>query len=215
MPLRFAVLGLYNSGSTTLAGMLHRLGANLGPPFWRSDDDASPHNYYEPHDLSSQLRSWWAEPDLIEQATAAVRRDCLRHWIKRREGSGAAPVGAKHPLLSLCGSDLLEAWGPATRIIWAWREFDDSVRGLVRRQWFRGREAALQQRLWDALHTFEQAQHGVVRVNWHDVRAEPAAAARRLAEATGLVPTTAQLAAAAGFVRTEASDAMPPGIDLS
>ena len=77
---RIAVLGLYNSGSTTLAGMLHRLGANLGAPFWTDSDDASEGNYYEPYDLSWHLREWWDEPRLAPRITAAQRIAALTAW---------------------------------------------------------------------------------------------------------------------------------------
>jgi hypothetical protein len=207
MSLRFAVIGLYNSGSTALAGMLHRLGANLGPPFWRNDDDSSAKNYYEAGDLAAQLRWWWDEPNLIERMPATRRTDFLRWWIEHQEGFKGGPAGAKHPLLSLCCRELLDGWGPHTRFIWSWREFDASVDGLVRRRWFRGREAAVQQRLWDALHAFERSHDGVVRMNWQEVKASPAAAARQLADLTGLAPTAAQLSAAAAFVQIEAAPA--------
>lgn len=41
--MRIAVLGLYNSGSTCVAGILDRLGVDMGAPFWASETD----NYYE------------------------------------------------------------------------------------------------------------------------------------------------------------------------
>jgi hypothetical protein len=213
MSLRFAILGLYNSGSTTLAGMLHRLGANLGPPFWTNDDDTSARNYYEPYDLSSQLRLWWDEPNIIERTPAVARTRFLRLWIARQETTGGAPAGAKHPLLSLCGRELLAGWGPDTRFIWAWRDYDASVRGLARRGWFPGHEAAVQQRLWEALHVFERSVNGLVRVDWNEVRAEPAAAACRLAALAGLAPTAQQLTSAAEFVRVE--EASTPDRDIS
>lgn len=95
-----AVLGLYNSGSTALAGALHRLGVDMGAPFWRDSDDRSPRNYYEPWDLSCRLRSWWDEPEAREAVNQATRVAYLRDW-RRRAGRCPGPAGAKHPLLSL------------------------------------------------------------------------------------------------------------------
>ena len=200
--MRFAVLGLYNSGSTTLAGMLHRLGANMGPPFWANDDDGSEHNFYEPYDLSSHLRRWWDEPRIIERTPAEGRTAFLRDWVRRQESVGPAPVGAKHPLLSLCARDLMAGWGTDTRLIWSYRDLDASVRGLQRRGWFPGFEAAAQQRLWDALHEFARSNGNMVRVDWDDVRSDPSGAARHLASLVGLAPSATQLAAAAAFVKT-------------
>jgi hypothetical protein len=200
--MRFAILGLYNSGSTTLAGMLHRLGANMGPPFWANDDEGSEHNFYEPYDLSSHLRRWWDEPHIIERTPAEERTAFLRHWVQRQECVGPAPVGAKHPLLSLCARDLMAGWGADTRLIWSYRDLEASVRGLERRGWFRGLESAAQQRLWDGLHEFELSNGNIVRVSWDDVRSDPPGAARCLSSLVGLAPTESQLTAAIAFVRT-------------
>ena len=65
---RIAVLGLYNSGSTVIAGMLHRLGVNMGQPFWQTSADGAACNHYEPYDLSWHLRRWWDEPRAVERA---------------------------------------------------------------------------------------------------------------------------------------------------
>ena len=203
--MRFAILGLYNSGSTTLAGMLHRLGANMGPPFWANGDDRSEHNYYEPYDLSWHLRRWWHEDHITERTPAEKRIAFLRHWVELQECVGSAPVGAKHPLLSLCGREVIVGWGANTRLIWSYRDLDASVRALERRGWFRGREAAVQQRLWDALHELERSNYRMVRVSWDDVRSDPTGAARYLASLAGLAPSESQLTAAVAFVRTSRS----------
>jgi hypothetical protein len=200
--MRFAILGLYNSGSTTLAGMLHRLGANMGPPFWANDDDGSEHNFYEPYDLSWHLRKWWDERHIIERTPAEGRTAFLRHWVQLQECVGSAPVGAKHPLLSLCARDLMVGWGAQTRLIWSYRDLDASVRGLERRGWFPGLETAVQQRLWDVLHELELSNRGMVRVSWDEVRSDPSGAARYLASLVGLAPSETQLTAAVAFVKT-------------
>ena len=146
---RIAVLGLYNSGSTAVAGMLHRLGVNLGPPFWGGDTD--PSNFYEPYDLSWHLRRWWTEPELKLCVTTDHRVKVLRAWAAFQEAIGPAPIGAKHPLLSLAGPDLLAAWGPETRFVWTWRPLANSVAALQRRAWFPGREPSIQETLRNAL----------------------------------------------------------------
>jgi hypothetical protein len=201
MGRRVAVLGLYNSGSTAVAGVLHRLGVNMGPPFWASSRDGAADNYYEPHDLAWHLRRWWHEPELAEHAAAEHRVRFLRCWADLQEAAGPAPVGAKHPLLSLCGPDLVAAWGPGTAFVWAWRPLAESVAGLKRRGWFAGSEWSLQGRLWDALAAFERTHPGVVRLDWGRVRADPPAAARELAALAGVDPSGEQLRSAAAFVR--------------
>lgn len=200
--MRFAILGLYNSGSTALAGMLHRLGANMGPPFWATDDDQSESNFYEPRDLSENIRHWYGEPHIgIQPSNLEQRIGFLKAWIKHQENL-RLPAGAKHPLLSLCGHELITAWGANTQLIWAYRDFDASVRGLERRGWFRGHETATQQRLWTALHELENTQKNLTKINWDDVRANPMGMARNLASLTGITPSDAQLTAATSFVKT-------------
>jgi len=195
--MRIAVLGLYNSGSSVLAGMLHRLGVHMAPPFWG--------DFYEPYELSWHLRNWWNEPHLCE-STAPEHRVCfLRHWIELQESTAEGYVGAKHPLLSLCGPDLLAAWGADVRFIWSYRSLEDSIRGLKRRNWFPGHEDRVQRHLWDALEAFERSHVALFKIDWLRVKANPQRGARELAQAAGLEPTDAQLDAAAGIVRPSAA----------
>ena len=201
--MRFAILGLFNSKSTVLAGMMHRLGANMAPPFWMNCKDNAEDNFYEPYDLSWHLRKWWDQPNITEMVSADMRTNFLRRWVELQECTGSAPVGAKHPLLTLCWRELLLGWGEDVRLIWAFREFDESVIGLQKRDWFRGLEKKIQQRLWDELVCLEGSNNKLVRVNWNDVRSNPEWAACHLASLIGLVPTAFQLKTAASFVVTE------------
>ena len=112
--IRIAVLGVYRSGSTAVAGALHHLGVDMGPPFFEG--------FYESAGLSKQLRRWWDEPRLVEkvgQAKRVTRVGAMdqgagrgRGKVGRNEASAAvamrrgpgAGVGAGdavHPLLPL------------------------------------------------------------------------------------------------------------------
>ena len=121
---RIAVLGVYRSGSTAVAGALHHLGVDMGPPFFEG--------FYESAWLSEQLRRWWNEPRLREKVSQAKRVRVLADWIQEREQGGAKWVGMKHPLLSLCGEDLVQAWGPEIRFIRCCRPLGDSINSLKR-----------------------------------------------------------------------------------
>lgn len=201
---RIAILGLYNSGSTGLAGMLHRLGVNMGPPFYKTSEETSEENFYEPYDLSWHLRKWWDEPYAIETVRPDVRVEFLRRWVALQECQGVAFVGAKHPLLSLCGEDILTAWGQNSKLIWSYRSLADSIRGLKRRKWLKGHEETLQTRLWNALEalTSSYPQH-VTKIPWDSVKSNPMSAAQTLAKEIGLQPTPEMLANAAAFVRKQ------------
>ncbi len=203
-PMRFAILGLYNSGSSAIAGMLHRLGANLGPPFWRQRPGRES-TVYEADDLGAALRRWWDEPELIERATCDERIGWLRAWIERQESIRSAPAGAKHPLLALTARDVVAAWGADTRFIWARRSLAESIAGLTRRGWFPGREPAMQLRLWGAIDAFVGSGHAVTAIDWEETQRDPAAAAMRLAALVDLEPDDDQVAAAASLVRGPAA----------
>jgi hypothetical protein len=66
-------------------------------------------NYYEPRCLAEQLRTWWREPELTETTARSERVRVLAEWISSLESGRHGCVGAKHPLLTLCGPDLAEA----------------------------------------------------------------------------------------------------------
>ena len=198
---RIAILGLYNSGSTALAGMLVRLGVNMGPPYWADSHPQSPSNYYEPYDLAWHLRNWWNEPELVERVVTARRVEFLKLWVRLQESVGFRAVGAKHPLLSLCVPDLISAWGERTRFIWSYRPLAESVSGLARRGWFRGQEERVQLRLWESLHEVESSTAHIIRIDWTHVTNDPVLAAEELATLADLHPSTEQIQAAAAFVR--------------
>jgi len=121
-----AILGCYRSGSSLLAGVLHRLGVDMGSPFWG--------DYYEPADLSDQLRRWWAEPRLKEMVPKSTRIEFIRNWINNRK-SGAL-VGMKHPLLALSAQDVWDACDGNALWIRASRPLEDSIASLEKRGWW-------------------------------------------------------------------------------
>jgi hypothetical protein len=204
-PGRVAVLGLYNSGSTGVAGMLHQLGVDMGPPFWEVSESTAENNFYEPYELSWHLRAWWDEPRAVERVPASVRVDYLRHWAFLQESLRASRlIGAKHPLLSLCGEDLLEAWGAHTRFLWSWRPLEESVAGLQRRGWFGADAPALQRRLWEALVRFDASHPGLVsKLDWNEVKADPLRGARELASFAGIDADEERLQQAAAGIRPQ------------
>lgn len=196
------VLGQYNSGSTVVAGILHRLGVDMGGPFWRCSDDHSPENFYEPWDLSSHLRYWWDEPYLRETVDKPTRIALLTHWLRQRQRLYPGPVGVKHPLLALETDTILQAWGAAVLFLRARRPLDESLDRLRARQWFAGHEEPLQRKLWQALEAFGSRQPHL-SVSSHRLRAEPAAVIAEIAAYAHLTLTSAQHAAAVAFIRPD------------
>jgi hypothetical protein len=191
--IRIAVLGLYRSGSTAVAGILHHLGIHMGKEFWG--------HYYEPLWLSQQLREWWNEPHLVEKTSREERIRVLAKWIAEREADSHTVCGAKHPLLSLCGADLVSAWGPQTRFVWSHRAPEDSIASLESEGWWASEIAhGCQRTLWDEVSRFfsEQPHH---RVEHLRLLNDPAGEIDRLIAYLELKPTPAQLEAAIRFVQ--------------
>ena len=160
---RVAVVGLYRSGSSFWAGVLHHLGVDMGAPFWENDVEDHPENHYEPWDLSIELRRMWNEP-LGESAWSPDdRREILRNWSKGRR----SVHGAKHPLFCLMVDDLLSAWGEDTVILWSFRPLEDSVDSLLRTTfpWSKLEMYSIQHKLWKAAHMHFRERPPALRLN--------------------------------------------------
>ena len=204
---RIAVLGLYRSGSSATAGVLHHLGVEMGAPYFE--------DHYESVRLAKRLRRWWNEPYLQERFSSAERVRLLRDVVFDLEAGGAAHVGAKHPLLSLCGDDLIEAWGPAIRFIWTWRPLDESIASIRRTGWWADAYAEnLQRHLWDEVHRFF-ASHEHLRIDFSAMLADPAGEIRRIADYAALPPDGARFAAALASVRPDGQSPWLPAAAAS
>ncbi|HEX4522813.1 MAG TPA: hypothetical protein VH704_04780 [Casimicrobiaceae bacterium] len=199
MTTRIAVLGLYRSGSSAAAGVLHHLGVEMGAPYWMDN--------YESARLARRLRRWWHEPDLQERFPPGERVRKLRDWISFLEAGGATHIGAKHPLLSLCGEDLVEAWGPGVRFIWTWRPLDESIASIRRTGWWpEPLGEKLQHRLWDDVNGFFAGREHL-RVDFSHMVADPAREIRRIADYVDLLPDNDRFAAALASIRPERTGA--------
>ena len=200
---RIAVLGLYSSGSTAIAGVLHRLGVNMGPPFWCNSNDESNYNYYEPYGLSKKLRKWWKEPYIKEKTGPSKRIRYFSQWIQEQERASAGrATGAKHPLLSLCGDDLLQAWGQGTKFIWAHRPLQKSIERLKVRGWFQRKvpPEELQTTLWNSLERFFARQNHFC-IDFQQMKLKREETIRELADFVRITPTEETVHAAVSFIR--------------
>ena len=172
-----AILGLYSSGSTATSGILYHLGAKMEKELWG--------NYYEPKWLSEELRRWWDEPRLRERVKSAKRIQVLTRWLKDLSADKPEFVAAKHPLLTLCGSDLVSAWGPDTKFIWTYRPLDESIASLARRGWFPDHHVKLQKTLWAAANAFF-ADREHLRIEFADLLASPETQIDRIIDFLGV-----------------------------
>lgn len=188
---RIAVMGLYRSGSTVVAGVLDHLGVDMGAPYFCT--------YYESAWLSKQLRIWWDEPNLIEKVPAAKRVKVLGEWVRKREKKGAIWVGMKHPLLSLCGEDLVQAWGEETKFIRCCRPLDESVVSMKKGMGFQGDAQFVQGTLMTALDRFF-ANRAPLEISFADMMSNPDREIDRMIEFLKINPSREAVAAARRFV---------------
>ncbi len=189
---RIVVLGLYNSGTSAVAGVLHHLGVYMGgPPFFG--------DFYEAADVAARLRLWWREPDLIESTDADQRIAWLARWLERHERDGHKRIGLKHPLLCLSAPDIESAWGSRVRYVWSRRPLDESIAGLTRRHWFADPEA-MQTVLWQAVTQFI-AHHDHLTVHYADLVEAPRRTIESVMASLDMSASEAQIERAAASIR--------------
>jgi len=177
---RIAVLGLYRSGSTVVAGVLHHLGVDMGAPFYGG--------YYESDWLSKQLRIWWNESGQLEEKVLQPKRiKIFSQWMQKRERAGAQWVGMKHPLLSLCGDDLLQAWGEETRFIRCCRPLVESIESMKTGMGYKGDAELRQRTLLDALDRFLGGRPHL-EIHFSEIMAQPEREVGRLIEFLRITP---------------------------
>jgi len=107
-----AVMGTYFSGINTLAGAMKELGLFLGLDLGKQTDPKQP-QYFEDTYLGDICRNTYSEPWLEEQRPPVDRINHLRRWagIQCKKMPKESPlVCGKHPMLSLMGAEIMEAW---------------------------------------------------------------------------------------------------------
>ena len=188
---RVAVVGLYRSGSSFWAGILHCLGVDMGAPYWENDIFGHPDNHYEPCDLSIDLQRMWNEPLGECSWSHYDRQRVLRKWVESRAGL----CGAKHPLFCLMIEDLISAWGNDLVTIWSYRPIEDSVDSLLRTTfpWSKLEMYSIQHKLWRASHEYFRERPPSLKVNLFDLDEHGRASmVDRIVELLGITPTPEQ-----------------------
>jgi hypothetical protein len=161
-----AILGLFRGGTSVVAGVLHRLGLEMGPLLPGSEHN--PRGFYEDISLRARLRQMWDEPHFLRRPGSAHQVAALREWrrslIAQQPGApGMVPqmLAVKHPLLCLMGPQMIRSWGPATRFISIVRPMDQCLASLARVGWWQPQVCqTIQQRLWTTREAFlSRRQH--------------------------------------------------------
>jgi hypothetical protein len=195
------VLGPWCGGTSAVAKVLHHLGVLMGTRFdvgVRELDDT-----WEDTDLSLLCRRAFSEPGGQLLMDAHSLRVKLRDWaLNHRQAARIAQrrPGVKHPALCIAVDHIREAWGPLVPVV-VDRPPASIVASLNRLGWW----ADEKERAESTAHLIasrDLALAGVetVRVDFEELRSEPAAVIRRLAGELGLEITDAQFEAAVSSV---------------
>lgn len=207
LPPFVAVIGLHRSGSSALAGVLHKLGVHLGNQLGGYE----PSGGFEAVTLAHLCEHAYPFPS----TTLAIPREQLlrdlRSFIaeKRLEAQWKNTIaGGKYPHLCAMGDELREICGDALRVIHINRPLDESIASLKKRSaaakdWLRigdERAEAVQRWLWERKAAFlDTVDH--LTIEFDDLLTEPAAQVDRVIEYLALKATDDQRAAAIAHVR--------------
>ena len=157
-----AILGGYFGGTNTISGVLQHLGLFCGaycPPLENLHNTCSESNqsgnlsvqnseknkgkndnavrYFEDGYLVKICQNIYSEPWLYEKADKTDRLNLLRHWAGiqcKRKPEGSKFLCGKHPMLSLLGPDLIQAWNDP-HFICVERSLEDSIKSLRQMKW--------------------------------------------------------------------------------
>ena len=195
------VLGPWCGGTSAVAKVLHHLGVLMGTRFdvgVRELDDT-----WEDSDLSLLCRRAFSEPGgqlLMDPHTLRVK---LRDWAVNHRGAARIAErrpGVKHPALCVAVDHIREAWGPLVPVV-VDRPAANVVASLNRLGWWSDeKERAESTAHLIAARDLALAGVETVRVDFEELRSEPATVIRRLAGDLGLEITDAQFDAAVSSV---------------
>jgi hypothetical protein len=188
------VLGPFRSGTSAVAGALHRLGVPMGDG-WRVRR-ANQGGTYEDQELARLCRAWFRERAMVERSRPARRRAGLRRWLSTRP----ALTGAKHPSLCLCVPQIVRAW-PGVRFVACDRPPEESIASLQKLGWSPENSASAVSRMIAARdRDLARCGRPVIRIAYHELLADRAAAVARLIDFAGLHPTEEQRLAAVTWI---------------
>ncbi|MCL2624763.1 MAG: glycosyltransferase family 25 protein, partial [Planctomycetaceae bacterium] len=131
-----AVVGNYFSGINTVTGAMKELGLFLGMELGQPVEPNQPH-FFEDVYLGEICRNSYSEPWLEEKCHPIDRVNQLRRWAGVQCKEMPKEIGlvcGKHPLLSLMGPEILEAW-KEPRFICVARNEADSIESMNRVSW--------------------------------------------------------------------------------
>jgi hypothetical protein len=191
-----AVMGTYFGGINTLAGAMKELGLFLGIDLGQHDDPKQPHFFEETY-LGDICRNSFSEPWLEEQRPQIDRINHLRRWAGLQ--CAGLPqetplVCGKHPMLSLLGEELMEAW-KEPRFVCVERDAEECYQSMQKVSWCWHPSAAkyaFHRLAKEREEFFEQYQPPLLRIAYDAMKAEPEQVLAKLCEFLQHVPSPQQ-----------------------
>ena len=204
-----AVVGTYFGGINTLAGAMKELGLLLGKDLGKTSS-GQPH-YFEETYLGDICRNSYAEPWLEEKRTQADRISHLRRWagLQCKKMPQEVPlVCGKHPILSLMGAELWNAWNKP-KFVCIERHLDECYKSMQKVPWCWHPSAAkhsfaLLEKAREEF--FEHYQPPLLRIQYDAMKLEPEQVIAELCGFLQHVPTPEQQQNALTLIRETNDD---------
>lgn len=182
------ILGLHRSGSSCLAGVLHRLGVYMGSDFRGCEPDGG----YEDGQLARLCERAMRFPYLNPRQTITQFAENARGWLVRHYAAcdklQIASVGAKYPHLCYYVRSL-ELITESLTIVHAYRPLEESIRSLIKRSGKRHSHKQLenvQKFLWQQKNEYlDKCTH--YTVEYDKLLAEPRRTIGKLADQLALL----------------------------
>ena len=197
-----AILGGYFGGTNTVSGILYHLGIRTA---YMPED---PSDSFEDAHLGEICRKCFQEPWVPAMLEASERINFLRYGSGKQcqylhDKNLSTPFCGKHPILSLMGAELMEAWN-SPRFIVVERSDKDSCRSMDQSPWRWHPEstAYVLQRLRQSREAFfSKYSPEILRLNYDQLLAFPAETIRIICNFIHHIPSDEQKAEAFAFLK--------------
>lgn len=196
-----AVVGPGRSGTSCLAGILHKLGIPMGGELLRPNQK-NPAGYFEDTKLRKFCNRAFAKKSMEERKTPEEREGWFRRWARNRAGEGPI-IGCKHPHLCMMLPELHHAWRDL-KVIATERPVEDIVASLKHARWWsekRDPEAMFRKRDED----LKRLGIPVLRVAFDDLLCDTSEVVDQIVDFIEHKPDESQRAMAIAHVQPELS----------
>jgi len=204
------IMGTYFSGINTLAGAMQQMGLFLGSELG-DQKEANVPLFFEDAYLGEICRSCFSEPWLIEQVPFLDRTNHLRRWAGiqcREKPKQTRYFCGKHPILSLMGKELMEAWNNP-KVICTDRPDDESYKSMQTMPW--GWHPTAAKHSFEMLRNareafFTEEQPDLLRFDYDQLKSDPRATVLKICNFLGIHPPREQRERAIAFIKKHKND---------